>query len=65
MFPLLKVSPRRYYAWLKRPPSGRAQADALLKAARRADPPDWYNPHRRHSALGQGVSDQLREIPFI
>ena len=29
---VLKVSPSGYYAWLKRPPSGRARADALLKA---------------------------------
>ena len=29
---VLKVSPSGYYAWLKRPPSGRARADAVLKA---------------------------------
>ena len=29
---VLKVSPSGYYAWLKRPPSGRTRADAVLKA---------------------------------
>ena len=29
---VLKVSPSGYYAWVKRPPSGRARADAVLKA---------------------------------